>query len=135
MTNLENKWALVTGASRGVGLRVASALVEKGVKVILHSRNLDNTRALLETLLAKGSDVHAIAAELGSQGGIDSLVSEVCDLTDNHLDILYSNAAIMTTDQPVFEPTVDEYLQSFMVNTIVPAKLCDAFIPGMLARN
>jgi NAD(P)-dependent dehydrogenase (short-subunit alcohol dehydrogenase family) len=41
----------------------------------------------------------------------------------------------MTKYQPVFAPTIDEYQRSFMVNSIVPAKLCDAFLPGMLARD
>ncbi len=40
MLDITNKWALVTGASRGVGLRIAQALAEKGCRVILHSRSL-----------------------------------------------------------------------------------------------
>lgn len=135
MTRLTDKWALVTGASRGVGLRVAKALAEEGCRLIVHSRSLDNTSALVEELTAKGHTVHAVAAELDSIEGVDHVIKTVKSITNDHLDILYNNAAIMTTYQPIFEPTADEYLQSFMVNTIAPAKLCDAFVPGMLKRD
>lgn len=41
----------------------------------------------------------------------------------------------MTEYKPLFKPTTDEYLQSFIVNSIIPAKLCDTFIPSMLKNN
>jgi len=41
----------------------------------------------------------------------------------------------MTPYRETFEPTFEDYLSSFLVNSIVPAKLCDAFIPGMLQRD
>jgi short-subunit dehydrogenase len=135
MNDIKNKWALVTGASRGVGLRITKALAEKGCRVILHSRDLSHTEVLLNELNVAGHKVHAVAAELNSATGIESLISQVNDITDNQLDILYNNAAIMTTYQTVFEPTIEEYQTSFMVNCIAPAKLCDAFLPAMLERN
>lgn len=135
MTNLMNKWALVTGASRGVGLRVAKALAEQGCKLIVHSRKLENTKELVDALNANGHTVYAVAAELGEPVQLERLIQDVRELTDDSLDILYNNAAIMTTYRPVFEPTIDEYSRSFMVNVIAPAKLCDAFVPGMLSRD
>jgi len=50
MLNIENKWALVTGASRGIGLRVAKELAKQGCKLIIHSRQLAGTRDLLNEL-------------------------------------------------------------------------------------
>jgi 3-oxoacyl-[acyl-carrier protein] reductase len=135
MLNIENKWALVTGASRGIGLRVAKELAKQGCKLIIHSRQLASTRDLLNELTTAGHEVYAVAAELNSTSQVEHLITEVKALSNNHLDILYNNAAIMTTYQPLFAPTAEEYLHSFMVNSIAPAKLCDAFLPGMLARN
>ncbi|NQU30141.1 MAG: SDR family NAD(P)-dependent oxidoreductase [Anaerolineae bacterium] len=135
MLNIKNRWALVTGSSRGVGLRVAKALAEQGCKLILHSRSLEGTRDLLEELKSSGNEAYAVAADLNSVTDVSRLIEEVTEITNNHLDILYNNAAIMTTYQPVFEPTIEEYRDSFMVNAIVPAKLCDAFIPAMIARD
>ncbi|MEH6548799.1 MAG: SDR family oxidoreductase [Pseudomonadales bacterium] len=135
MLDIQEKWALVTGASRGVGQRTAKALAEKGCKVILHSRKLENTKELFQELKSSGYEVYAVAAELDSESELSRLIEEVKTITNNHLDILYNNAAIMTTYQPIFEPTVDEYRRSFMVNCIAPAKLCDAFLPAMLERD
>lgn len=135
MIELKDKWALVTGASRGVGRRVATALAEKGCKLIVHARTLEGTRALVEELHALGCEAHAVAAELSDAADVARLIKEVKTLSSDHLDILYNNAAIMTAFRPKFEPTIEEYSLSFLVNTIVPAKLCDAFLPGMLDRN
>ncbi len=135
MIRLENKWVLVTGASRGIGLRIAKALAPMGCKLILHARKLENTRKLVIELTTAGHEVYNVAAEFNSVSEVNALIETVREITSDHLDVLYNNAAIMTDYQPVFKPTVEEYKTSFMVNTIVPAKLCDAFIPGMLARN
>lgn len=133
--DIKNRWSLVTGSSRGVGLRVAKALAEKGAKLILHSRKKEGTRELLEELQSLGYEVYAVAAELDSVSEVNRLIEEVREISNNHLDILYNNAAIMTKYQPIFEPTVEEYRQSFMVNAIAPAKLCDAFLPAMIERD
>ena len=135
MIRLENKWVLVTGASRGVGLRISKALAPMGCKLILHARKLENTHQLITELTAAGHEVYNVAAELDSINEVSALIETVREITSDHLDVLYNNAATMTAYQPVFKPTVEEYITSFMVNTIVPAKLCDAFIPGMLVRN
>lgn len=135
MINIENKWVLVTGASRGVGLRIAKALAPMGCKLILHARKLENTQALVAELTAAGHEVYGVAAELDSVSEVSALIEKVREISNDHLDVLYNNAAIMTEYQPVFKPTVEEYKTSFMVNTIVPAKLCDAFLPGMIERN
>ena len=135
MANIEGKWALVTGASRGVGLRVVNALAREGCRVILHSRRLEHTRDVLDQLRRGGFVAHAAEAELETASGVRQLIEEVRAITEDHLDILYNNAAVMTTYRPVFDPTLEEYSKSFMVNSIVPAKLCDAFLPAMIERD
>lgn len=135
MLDIRNRWALVTGSSRGVGSRVARALADKGCKIVLHSRSLEGTRDLLAELRSSGREAHSVAADLGSVPDITRLIEEVKEITGDHLDILYNNAAIMTKYRPIFEPTIEEYRMSFMVNAIAPAKLCDAFLPGMIARD
>lgn len=135
MIDVQGKWALVTGASRGVGMRVAKGLAEKGCKMILHSRKLEGTASLAEELKAMGVEVHQVAAELIDPAQVEQLIADVKDICGGTLDILYNNAAIMTTYREIYTVTAQEYADSFAVNTIAPAKLCDAFIPGMLEQN
>lgn len=134
-TDIANRWALVTGSSRGIGKRVATALAAKGCRVIFHSRTLEATSEVVDELTSLGHDVHAVAAELDSDRQLNQMIERVKDLTSNHLDILFNNAAIMTEYRKVFEPKIDDYTKSFMVNTIAPAKLTDAFMPAMMERN
>ncbi|MBN2617110.1 MAG: SDR family oxidoreductase [Spirochaetales bacterium] len=135
MENIKGKWALVTGASRGIGLRVSRALAEKGCNLILHSRKLSGTEAIVKEFKAMGLEAYGVAAELNDFPQVEELIDRVNEITKGNLGILYNNAAIMTTYREKFKPTVVEYLDSFMVNSIVPAKICDAFIPGMIERG
>lgn len=135
MPNIKDRWALVTGSSRGVGRRVAKALAEQGCRVILHSRKLEGTHDLLTELTSAGHEAYAVAAELDSIAEVKQLIEAVTAMSNNHLDILYNNAAIMAPYRPIFAPTVEDYSSSFLVNAIVPIKLCDAFLPAMIDRD
>lgn len=135
MIDINNRWALVTGSSRGIGMRVAKALASKGCKLILHARSLHATQVLSEELRASGTQAYSVAAELSSIVAVEQMIEEVRNITGDRLDILYNNAAIMTQYRPMFAPTIDEYERSFLVNTIIPAKLCDAFLPTMIERD
>jgi len=133
--DLKGRWALVTGASRGIGKLVATDLAQKGCKVILHSRKLLGTKDLLLEIKASGGEAYSVEGELSKWEEVEKLIKKVRELTDNHLDVLYNNAAIMTPWRDTYDPRVEEYAESFMVNTIVPAKLCDAFIPIMIKNG
>lgn len=135
MEDLGGKWILITGASRGIGFQIANALADSGCKLILHSRKLEGTVEFTQQLVSRGVNAHSIAADLSNLDEVNRLIEEVKTLTINNLDILYNNAAIMTEYRPTFEPTAEEYMSSFFVNSIVPAKLCDAFLPGMIERD
>ena len=89
----------------------------------------------MQELSAAGHRVAAVAAELESASEVGRMIEEVKQITSDRLDVLYNNAAIMTAHRPLFGPTIEDYRTSFMVNSIVPAKLADAFLPAMLARD
>ena len=131
--SIDGKWALITGASRGVGMRVAKALAEAGCRLILHSRKIQHTRELEALLVKNGSTVFSVNAELSDINQVDRLIQEVKSVTHNHLDILYNNAAQMTHYMSDFYNTAEsDYTRSFLVNATVPAILCNAFVPQML---
>jgi short-subunit dehydrogenase len=134
--NIKNKWVLLTGASRGVGVRVAKALADQGCKLILQSRNLDGTKKLVDELKAKGVEAHAVAAELSDLKQVERLIAEAKRISGDHIDILYNNAAVMTKyHQDKYAGTAEEYTLSFLVNSTVPSIICNAFIPKMVERK
>ncbi|MDG5813557.1 SDR family NAD(P)-dependent oxidoreductase [Chitinispirillales bacterium ANBcel5] len=135
MVDIRNKWALITGASRGVGKEVAKAMAQKGCNLIVHSRNTSSTDALAAELSKSGITVHQLSAELEDVTQVRELGEKAQSLSGG-LDILYNNAAIMTqyhTD--IYGAKEDEFVQSFTINTIAPIILCNMIIPSMVKRG
>ena len=134
-TILRGRWALVTGASRGVGRQISMGLADCGCNVVLHSRNLAHTATLAEELAAKGVQVRQIAAELAQPVEVDALIAWVLTHTPG-IDILYNNAAIMTPYRHEWlETPAEDFRVSFEVNTIAPIRICLGLIPGMVERK
>ncbi|RKF21521.1 SDR family NAD(P)-dependent oxidoreductase [Alginatibacterium sediminis] len=130
--DLSNKWALVTGASRGVGLRIAKGLAHQGCKLILHARDAKSCDELAQELKSQGCTVAQVGAELSDNKQVEALITQVNTITQHNLEVLYCNAAIMTPWSEPFKQQAQDYALSFQVNCIAPAKLADAFIPQML---
>jgi 3-oxoacyl-[acyl-carrier protein] reductase len=135
MNTLKNRWALVTGASRGVGSHVSEGLAKLGSNVVLHSRELSHTRALASKLEALGVKVVAVSGELSDQGQVDAMLDAALRHA-GQIDILYNNAAVMTPwrENP-WEIPADDFRKSFEVNVISLARICHRLVPLMLARK
>ncbi len=131
---LDNKWALVTGSSRGIGQQVAIGLAQLGCNVIVHGRILAHTQQTCELLQAYKVNVKAVAGELDTEVGVDALIKSVTSM-NGQIDILYNNAAINSDPIPIFEFDMAMWQKIFQVNVLAVVKLCNAFGPGMKARN
>ena len=71
MTTLQNKTALVTGASRGIGRATAAAPAEAGAHVLVHyGRSAQEAESLVAEIQAKGGHADAISADLGIPDGV-----------------------------------------------------------------
>ena len=132
-SNLKDKWALVTGASRGVGRQIAMALAEQGARLVLHSRALEHTRELCRELEEK-TTVHSVAAELSDESAVEHLIDRALALSGG-IDILYNNAAIQTAWTEAHTAPAADYRNSFEVNVIALVRICDRILPKMLERG
>lgn len=134
MLDINNKWALVTGASRGVGLQVACALAAKGCNLVIQSRKNEHTAPVAEQL-SKKVKVIQLETELTDTAAVQ-VMAEKAEQLSGGIDILYNNAAVMTAYRTDFyTATQDEYLKSFLVNTIAPITICNIIIPQMIKRG
>ena len=88
--SVENKVALVTGGSRGLGEMIARAYVANGAKVYITSRKADACHALAEELCKLGECV-AIPADLSKMSEVDRLAMEI-ESRERALHILVNNA-------------------------------------------
>lgn len=134
MISLENRTALVTGSSRGIGQQIALGLAEHRCNVILHARTIGNLEETVKKIQHHGVKIFEVAGDLSSEGGIRSIIDEVNSLTPQ-VDILYNNAAIMSTWIPVTETPLDEWRKTLNVNLFAVIALCNAFVPGMKVRR
>ena len=71
MYQVKGKWALITGAARGIGYLTARFMAEQGCNLILHSRDLSHTEKVLTEVRALGVSAHAVAADLNDLGAVE----------------------------------------------------------------
>jgi len=134
MSKLSGKWALITGASRGVGRQIALALAEHDCRLVLHGREASHLEGLARQLGERGTEVKVLAAELSDSKAVDGLIDRVlADL--GGVDILYNNAAIMSPWREAHTTPAEDYRISFEVNVLALTRLCDRLLPPMLTRR
>ena len=135
MTEIKGKWALVTGASRGIGKEIATALGNLGCNLMLHSRSVEHTHALAEALSARGVHAVSLQGDITDPNQVTQLLSDI-DNAAPQIDILYNNAAIMMPyHDDVWQIPADEFRKSFETNVISQIRLCNALIPSMMERR
>lgn len=132
--DIENKWALITGASRGVGQQIATGLAGLGVNLVLHSSSRDNQSATRGLLKDSGVKVQSVEGRLDNPAAIDAFIKEAENLSGG-IDILYNNAALMTPETPIFETPQSDYEKSFQVNVYSVIQTCGYFAPRMVSRG
>lgn len=121
---LENKVALVTGGSRGIGAAIAKRLAEEGADVaITYARSADQANALVETLRSKGIRAEAIRADAASKDALDALIPTVVERL-GQLDILVNNAGVFEVG-PIGESEPETYDRQFEVNVGAVFRLVD----------
>lgn len=99
---MDDKVALVTGGSRGIGLAIAARIAEAGGRVMISSRSEDNLREALASLHDHGDRVAYCVAHVGRSEDAARLVEQTVT-TFGRADVLVNNAAT----NPYFGPTVD----------------------------
>ncbi|MCB9018100.1 MAG: SDR family oxidoreductase [Paludibacteraceae bacterium] len=135
MVEVKGKWALITGASRGIGYLSALFMAEQGCNLVLHSRNAEHSKHVLEEVQAKGVQAYVVAAELSDAEQVVEMLQEI-DAKGTQIDIVLNNAGLQIAYRTEFFKTpVSDYLESYKINTIAPAMICYHFLPKMIERG
>jgi len=129
MSTLQNKTALVTGASRGIGRATAFALAQAGARVLVHyGRSAQEAESVVATILSQGGRADAIRADLGTAEGAALLAKEVRSIVGERLDVLVSNAGISKA-ATIKNHTVEDFDNLFATNVRSPFFLVQQLLP------
>jgi len=90
---LNEKVAIVTGASRGIGREIALALAKNGAKVIVSARNAEALGNLVDEIKAQGGEATAVVGDVAVEADANSLVDQAI-ATYGQVDVLVNNAGI-----------------------------------------
>lgn len=128
----DNKVAIVTGASSGIGEAVARALVAEGASVTAtYNSNREGAEALLNSVASLPGKMEIIQADVSKSEGVDGLVSRTVDAFGGGIDILVNNAGDWM-DQVFIDECPDETWDRMMdVNLKSVFLCCRAVIPVM----
>jgi 3-oxoacyl-[acyl-carrier protein] reductase len=129
MTTLQNKTALVTGASRGIGRATALALAEAGAHVLVHyGSSAQEADSLVTTIQTKGGRADVVQADLGTPDGAALLAKQVRSIVGDRLDVLVLNAGISKAAR-IADHTTEDFDNLFATNVRGPFFLVQQLLP------
>lgn len=133
MKELRGKNAILTGASRGLGVHIARTLAEEGVNVALAARSVDALEKVRDTLLSLGVKVIIVPTDLTEPNQVEELVQKA-EQKLGSVDILVNNAGVEFA-APYEEYPSGKIQSAVRVNLLAPMLLAQAVLPGMLKQG
>lgn len=135
MIDVKGKWALITGASRGIGYLSALFMAEKGCNLVLHSREEVHCNKVLDEVKALGVEAYTVSADLSDLSAVEDMLRTI-DENGTQIDILLNNAGVQIAYRNQYlETPASDYEVSFTINTIAPMMICYHFLPKMAERG
>jgi len=127
--SIRGRIVLITGASRGIGKRVAERLAARGARLALTSRSADELAALAAQLKAAGTEVEFFPADLTVPADRERLVRSVADRFGG-LDVLVNCAGVCSFGE--FASSTEEILRRVLeINFFAPAELIRLATPQL----
>jgi short-subunit dehydrogenase len=133
MIQYRDRWAVVTGASSGLGRGIAARLADRGMFLVLTGRNTARLRDSAEEIrrASPGVTVETIAADLSTPQGVAALLDHV---GGRPIEVLINNAGFGSYG-PFAKADGDREDEEIAVDVSAVVTLSRAFLPGMLARR
>lgn len=129
-----NKWALVTGASAGIGKAYVTWLAQQGANIVLVARSHDAMQAIANTVATTyGVQTHVIAMDLSKPDAPQNLFEKISAL-HIHIDILINNAGFGVYGL-LHETDLLKNQSQILLNVYALASLTQLFLPNMVQRK
>jgi len=135
MNVYKDKFALVTGASTGIGYAIAKELANRGANLIISAtaRSEDKLQELSKEIKELGSDCHIFLEDLSKRDSGRSLYDQI-KLKNLHVDLLVNNAGYGRWGT-YHEVDMDDYADMIQLNITSLSELSHLFIPDMISKG
>jgi NAD(P)-dependent dehydrogenase (short-subunit alcohol dehydrogenase family) len=131
---LDDKVALITGSSRGIGLAIAQAMAEQGAKVVVSSRKAEACEEAAATIRNRGGTVAVIPCNVSRRDEVEALVKGTREKF-GHIDIFVGNAAANPAYGPLGQLTDEAFDKIMSTNVKSNLWFCNLTIPEMAERG
>ncbi|AKF04529.1 SDR family NAD(P)-dependent oxidoreductase [Sandaracinus amylolyticus] len=132
---LEDRVALVTGSTAGIGAAIAEGLAREGATVVVHGRSQERAEAVVERIRIAGGTAHVALGDLRGDEGARAVLDQVRAVVDR-VDILVNNVGGSDTSKGSWlDTTLDEWSDAYDANTLAAVRLVRALVPAMKARG
>lgn len=131
---MENKVAIVTGSTAGIGLAIAKNLALNGAKVVINGRRLEKLKQAEQEIESLGGRILAIQADATDEAEIKRIVEETVQYFGK-IDILVNNAATTGVGVSVAEMPVETWDAVMNVNLRGVFLFCKAVIPHLTKQK
>ncbi len=130
MFRLDGKVAIITGASKGIGLSIAQALAEHGAKVVVSSRSQSAVDEAAAGISQQGFEATGLACHVGRADDLKNLVNQTMQIY-GRIDILVNNAATNPVYGPIDEASLELFEKVMDINVKGPFILSNLVYPIM----
>lgn len=132
--SLEGQTALITGATRGIGLAIAHAFAAAGARVLVNSRKVDAVDRTVEAIRGEGGNAEALAGNVSRPEELDAVAVAALTRYDGP-DILVNNAAANPVYGPFTAVSSEAFDKIIAVNLRAPFELARRLAPAMIERK
>ncbi|WP_205700146.1 gluconate 5-dehydrogenase [Erysipelothrix sp. HDW6C] len=130
---LDGKVALVTGASYGIGLALATGYAEAGATIVFNDINQDLVNKGLDAYKELGIKAHGYVCDVTNEAQVQAMIKQI-ETEVGVVDILVNNAGIIKRI-PMIEMSVEDWRQVIDIDLNGPFIMSKAVLPSMIAKG
>jgi len=131
--SLSDKWALITGASKGIGFEIARVFSDAGANVIATARDQSGLQAIAEVVQKNGRSCHTVVCDLADPAEVAALAEQALSLAGT-VDILVNNAGVARVAAAT-ELELADWDETMAINVRAPFQLSRLLAPAMQAQQ